>query len=161
MMNFSKKDWIRQFDLFIKSRPFEQFTLLLCGVCDDQDHTHVSRLDGEKNKNSKLEEQQRSVLHSILFLSGLKSSKFDPFDTTLVSSDDRETELTFDIRKFCTLWRLYLDVTFKLHYPDKKLQLQRLLNKCLEILDKLDGKCELKESIDYLSIHMQSAKLKK
>ena len=132
-----RHEWIQQFELKFKSRPFEQFSLLLCQVPD----TYTSS-DSPKT----LEEKQLRALFSLLF-SSTEEQDLSSYDKSIDS--------------LCSKWKEYLECTFSLYFPDKKLQLQRLVNKCLEILEKVGPQKDLKDNFDYLFIHMQSAKLKK
>ena len=157
-MTSNKQDWVLQFDRLYKSRPFEQFSLLLCNV---PDICNISIQDCSSD-NNKVESKQLEALHSLLFASGIELISDREIKSN--SNDRKEHKLTatssFDIYDFCEKWKLYIESTFILHFPEKKLQLQRLVNKCLEILDKWDLHSSLKNNMNYLLIHMQSAKLK-
>ena len=157
--NNIKQDWVLQFDRLYKSRPFEQFSLLLCNVPDICSNISIQDCS---SGNDNVEFKQREALHSLLFASGIELISDREIKSN--SNDKKEHKLTatssFNIYGFCEKWKTYIECTFLLHFPEKKLQLQRLVNKCLEILDKWDLHNSLKNNMDYLLIHMQSAKLK-
>ena len=159
MMTTNKQDLVLQFDRLYKSRPFEQFSLLLCNVPDICSNISIQDCPSGINK---VEFKQREALHSLLFAPGIELISDREIKSN--SNDKKEHKLTatslFDIHDFCEKWKLYIESTFILHFPEKKLQLQRLVNKCLEILDKWDLHSSLKNNMNYLLIHMQSAKLK-
>ena len=100
--------YIDAFNSRLKTKAFEQFSLLLC--------------DLEKSND-----QQLSLLHSLL-------------------EDHRSLQK----------WAQYITYVSARH-PDRKFQLQRLINKALEFLDEneLNGKEE------FLDIHLYSVKLKR
>ena len=154
MITSNKQDWVLQFDRLYKSRPFEQFSLLLCQLPESISLSDCSF--------STVEFKQQEALFSLLFHSGIELISDREIKSN--SNDKKENKLiatsSFHINEFCERWKIFIEYTFHLHFPEKKLQLQRLVNKCLEILDKWDLHNNLKNNMDYLLIHMHSAKLK-
>jgi hypothetical protein len=142
----SKAEWIRKFDVLYKTRPFEQFSLFLCPLPD---------LDPSDEKNEN-EEKQKQLLYNLIFESGIiiNPNEYSKAEDKLL------LENSFNIENFCSTWKRYIEIAFVLHYPDKKLQLQRLVNKSLEVLDRWDTQKVLKTYNDYFFIHLKSATLK-
>lgn len=101
--------WKQAFDAKIKSKPFEQFGLLLCDL-----ETCVPA--------------QRELLRKILF-------------------DDCSS---------AHFWSDYINFTIEF-FPERKLQLQRLVNKAIEVLNEADNK----DNRQYTNLHLQSMKLKR
>ena len=103
---------------------------------------------------------------TIAFTEKLKTKAFESisllmFDEHEIAQDQVKQKLLNKLlmtdHKSVSLWAEYIDISFKANYPQKKLQLQRLVNKALEVLDEK----ELKDNRQYVSIHLHSADLKK
>ena len=56
----------------------------------------------------------------------------------------------------CVAWSEYIKLTFQLNFPNRKLQLQRLVNKALEFLSEQT----LKTFKPFVDIHLMAASLK-
>lgn len=96
------------------------------------------------------------------FNSHLKLRAFEQFSLLLCDVQKCSTlqrdllhKLLFDDHRSPELWFAYIDFVVKTN-PDRRLQLQRLVNKSLELLDEKD----CKDNKSFLSIHIISAQLK-
>ena len=104
-------DWISAFNSRLRTKPFEQFNLLLC-------------------ENPDLAEtRQRDLLKRLLL------------------EEDHHTSAQH--------WWRYLEYC-TIKFPDRKLQLQRLVNKALEFIDEKENQ----NNLQYVILHMASAQLK-
>mmetsp|Transcript_31467 Transcript_31467/g.34392 ORF Transcript_31467/g.34392 Transcript_31467/m.34392 type:complete len:814 (+) Transcript_31467:71-2512(+) len=108
MMQEQEEIWLQMFERKIKSKSFEQFSLLMFDF-----------------KTAKIEQKQ--LLHPILFSDHLSS----------------------------VYWKGYIEYAFQT-FKEKKLHLQRLINKALELLEEKKFLCDR----SFLAIHLSSIELK-
>lgn len=108
-MEEHEEGWIKNFEEKIKSKSFEQFSLLMFDF-----------------KTAKYE--QKELLRLILFSNHLST----------------------------VFWKDYIEYTFNA-FKEKKLHLQRLINKALELLDEKQFLCDR----SFLAIHLFSVELKR
>ncbi len=109
MMQEQEEIWLQMFERKIKSKSFEQFSLLMFDF-----------------KTAKIEQKQ--LLHPILFSDHLSS----------------------------VYWKGYIEYAFQT-FKEKKLHLQRLINKALELLEEKKFLCDR----SFLAIHLSSIELKR
>jgi hypothetical protein len=145
-MEKSIEQWNEQFSQRLKTKTFEQFSLLLCDVAPAADFS-VEKRKSISLKSNTNNARQKELLYNILFES--------------IESDECNKKLSLEEKKsfdecYCKSWAEYLECTFQLHFPDRKLQLQRLVNKSLEFLNEKN----LKDNKHFLEVHLFSTKLK-
>lgn len=97
------------------------------------------------------------------FNTRVKTKSFEQFHLMMVdwkSASMRQKQILYNIlfldAKSVDYWKDYVDLVVEL-FPDRKLQLQRLISKALEMLDEK----QLKENPKYLSIHISLAQFKR
>jgi hypothetical protein len=98
-----------------------------------------------------------------IFNEKLKTKTFEQFSILMCDLDQCDPDqrcllhsLLVDDYKSVKNWSEYISYVVS-NNPERKLQLQRLINKSLEFLDE----SELKDDKHYLAIHLESAKLKR
>lgn len=92
----------------------------------------------------------------------LRVKPFEQFSLLLCDLDSCESaqkdllkKILFDDHASPVYWGEYISYAFK-KFPERKLQLQRLVNKALETVDEKENK----NNRHFAAIHVQSAKLK-
>ena len=121
MSAVNNREWVEAFEAHIKTRPFEQFNLMMFEQSD--------RYSSTSSKEKRLYEQQKLLLNRLLM----------------------------EEHHSVGCWSDYCDLLVSMYYPESRYQLQRLVNKAIEILPL---NAEMKKNKKYISLHLHCARLK-